>query len=176
MSSIAEGRPKRATAGNRMAKLITGEETEKDEFYETAYGGFKETEGDKEYEEDKNAAPEDDTVDSDFDKEEEDAAAVPKTNGNGTAKTEKRPSETGATDAAAEEPAAKKVKEADGENEEETPVTLIETVEEPVPTNEEESAPKDQEDAATKTAEVEGGEEKVEVEQPSADAVPEPAE
>jgi len=147
MSSIAEGRPKRATAGNRMAKLLTGEETEKDEFYETAYGGFKETEGDNEYVEEKEAEGEDDTVDSDFDKEEEEPAAAD-TKTNGTA--EKRQSQGVAADA--EEPAAKKAKETDGE--EESPA-VIETVDEPktsdaaAPGEEATNGAKDEEKAAT---------------------------
>jgi len=101
MASIATDRPKRPNAGNRMADLISGKE-EKDEFYDTAYGGFKEAEGDNEYKEEKEA--EDDTVDSDFDEDEQ----TPKVSENGS---NKRPSEV---EGVAEEPVAKKLKEDDG--------------------------------------------------------------
>lgn len=47
---MASERPKRTNAGNRMAELLDGKETEKDEFYEEAYGGFTETKEDTEYE------------------------------------------------------------------------------------------------------------------------------
>lgn len=40
-------RPKRANAGNKMAKLLN--EEEEDEFYKTTYGGFDETEQDNDY-------------------------------------------------------------------------------------------------------------------------------
>lgn len=40
-------RPKRSTAGNRMAKLLN--EEEEDDFYKTTYGGFEETEQDNDY-------------------------------------------------------------------------------------------------------------------------------
>ncbi|XP_048004798.1 vacuolar protein sorting-associated protein 72 homolog [Leguminivora glycinivorella] len=60
-------REKRANAGNRMAKLL--DEEEEDDFYKTTYGGFQETEEDKDYVEEKEA---DDIVDSDFDIDEND--------------------------------------------------------------------------------------------------------
>jgi vacuolar protein sorting-associated protein 72 len=44
---MAATREKRATAGNRMAKLLDAEE--EDEFYQTTYGGFDEVENDDEY-------------------------------------------------------------------------------------------------------------------------------
>ena len=43
-------RERRANAGNRMAKLLDEEEECQDEFYKTNYGGFEDTESDKEYE------------------------------------------------------------------------------------------------------------------------------
>ncbi|XP_063371143.1 vacuolar protein sorting-associated protein 72 homolog [Cydia amplana] len=60
-------REKRANAGNRMAKLLDDEE--EDDFYKTTYGGFQETEEDKDYIEEREA---DDVVDSDFDIDEND--------------------------------------------------------------------------------------------------------
>lgn len=42
-------RPRRAHAGRNIAKLLDQEEAA-DDFYKTAYGGFGEEEGDKEYE------------------------------------------------------------------------------------------------------------------------------
>lgn len=43
-------REKRSNAGNRMSKLLDEEEECKDEFYLTNYGGFQDTESDREYE------------------------------------------------------------------------------------------------------------------------------
>lgn len=42
--SLAKNRAKRSTAGNRLSKLLENEDPEKhkDEFYQTAYGGFAE--------------------------------------------------------------------------------------------------------------------------------------
>lgn len=42
-------RPRRSRAGHNIAKLLNEEEAA-DEFYKTAYGGFGEEEGDREYE------------------------------------------------------------------------------------------------------------------------------
>jgi vacuolar protein sorting-associated protein 72 len=44
---MASNREKRATAGNRMGKLLN--EEEEDDFYKTTYGGFAEVENDDEY-------------------------------------------------------------------------------------------------------------------------------
>jgi len=122
MASVATGRSKRATAGNRMAKLINGEEPEKDEFYETAYGGFKETEGDGEYKEEHEV--EDDTIDSDFDAAEEDASKVEQ---NGDAKPVKRTSEANGNNATTEEePAAKVRKEEVGKEANDSGVVVVE--------------------------------------------------
>jgi len=60
-------RPKRATAGNRIAKLL--DEEEEDEFYKTSYGGFQEAEDDKDYIQ---KDEEEDIVDSDFSIDEND--------------------------------------------------------------------------------------------------------
>jgi vacuolar protein sorting-associated protein 72 len=46
--SLATERSRRANAGAKMAKLIDNEE-EKDEFYDTAYGGFGEVKSNKSY-------------------------------------------------------------------------------------------------------------------------------
>ncbi|EEZ98296.2 vacuolar protein sorting-associated protein 72 homolog [Tribolium castaneum] len=62
-------REKRANAGNRMAKLLDEEEECQDEFYKTNYGGFEETESDREYEEEEEG---EDVVDSDFSIDEND--------------------------------------------------------------------------------------------------------
>lgn len=69
--SLASTREKRQNAGAKMAKLIAEieEKQEEEEFYETAYGGFKEIEDDNDFyfkEED----AEDDIIDSDFDADE----------------------------------------------------------------------------------------------------------
>lgn len=42
-------RPRRSRAGHNIAKLLNEEEAA-DDFYKTAYGGFGEEEGDREYE------------------------------------------------------------------------------------------------------------------------------
>ncbi|KAJ8675391.1 hypothetical protein QAD02_011177 [Eretmocerus hayati] len=60
-------RPKRANAGNRMAKLLN--EEEEDDFYKTTYGGFEEAEQDIDYKEEKEV---EDEVDSDFSIDEND--------------------------------------------------------------------------------------------------------
>ncbi|XP_065176502.1 vacuolar protein sorting-associated protein 72 homolog [Sycon ciliatum] len=71
VETLVSGRTPRATAGNRLGKLLN-EETE-DDFYKTALGGFEEESGDEEYETEDDAG---DIVDSDFDNDEgEDAAA-----------------------------------------------------------------------------------------------------
>lgn len=44
---MAASREKRANAGNKIATLLDAEE--EDEFYQTHYGGFQETEDDIEY-------------------------------------------------------------------------------------------------------------------------------
>ena len=44
---MASSRPRRANAGNKMARLLN--EEEEDEFYKTTYGGFEETEQDNDY-------------------------------------------------------------------------------------------------------------------------------
>ncbi|KAJ3666307.1 hypothetical protein Zmor_001757 [Zophobas morio] len=62
-------RERRANAGNRMAKLLDEEEECQDEFYKTNYGGFEDTESDKEYEEEEEG---EDVVDSDFSIDEND--------------------------------------------------------------------------------------------------------
>jgi vacuolar protein sorting-associated protein 72 len=62
-------RERRANAGNRMSKLLDEEEECQDEFYKTNYGGFEDTESDKEYEEEEEG---EDVVDSDFSIDEND--------------------------------------------------------------------------------------------------------
>lgn len=52
---MASSRSKRANAGNKMASLLTSPEIEEDDFYKTLYGGFQEEEGDKDFEEPKEA-------------------------------------------------------------------------------------------------------------------------
>ncbi|XP_065570043.1 vacuolar protein sorting-associated protein 72 homolog isoform X2 [Artemia franciscana] len=66
---MAATREKRATAGNKLAKLL--DEEEEDDFYKTTYGGFEEEEHDEEFQfkEDEDV---EDIVDSDFDIEEND--------------------------------------------------------------------------------------------------------
>lgn len=44
---MAARRERRGNAGNKMAKLL--DEEEEDEFYKTSYGGFDETENDRDY-------------------------------------------------------------------------------------------------------------------------------
>ncbi|KAJ6637286.1 Vacuolar protein sorting-associated protein 72 like [Pseudolycoriella hygida] len=65
---MAATRERRGNAGAKMAKLL--DEEEEDEFYKTSYGGFEETENDRDYVQ-KND-DEDDIVDSDFSIEEND--------------------------------------------------------------------------------------------------------
>lgn len=45
---MAASRARRGNAGSKMAKLLD-EEEEVDEIYKTAYGGFEETNDDREY-------------------------------------------------------------------------------------------------------------------------------
>ena len=47
---MAAERSRRLTAGNRLSRLLNDEESAIEEFYETAYGGFKNEENDDEYE------------------------------------------------------------------------------------------------------------------------------
>lgn len=44
---MAATRERRGNAGNKMAKLL--DEEEEDDFYKTSYGGFEETENDRDY-------------------------------------------------------------------------------------------------------------------------------
>lgn len=60
---MAATRERRATAGNRISKLLNEEEEE--DIYKTLYGGFQEVEDDKDYIQN-NKSDEDDSVDSDF--------------------------------------------------------------------------------------------------------------
>ncbi|XP_078064162.1 vacuolar protein sorting-associated protein 72 homolog, partial [Mustelus asterias] len=64
--SLAENRPSRKNAGNRMSRLLEAEE--EDDFYKTTYGGFHEESGDDEYNTDQSES--EDEVDSDFDIDE----------------------------------------------------------------------------------------------------------
>ncbi|CAH1789648.1 unnamed protein product [Owenia fusiformis] len=67
--SLATGREKRVTAGNKMSRLLENEE--EDEFYTTTYGGFNDEEEDNDF----NTSDEDqdsDVLDSDFDVSEDD--------------------------------------------------------------------------------------------------------
>ncbi|XP_058806864.1 vacuolar protein sorting-associated protein 72 homolog [Phymastichus coffea] len=64
---MASARPRRANAGNKMARLLN--EEEEDEFYKTTYGGFEETEQDQDY---KQEVEVEDEVDSDFSIDEND--------------------------------------------------------------------------------------------------------
>ncbi|XP_048452784.1 vacuolar protein sorting-associated protein 72 homolog [Rhincodon typus] len=66
--SLAENRPSRKNAGNRMSRLLEAEED--DDFYKTTYGGFHEESGDDEYNTDQSES--EDEVDSDFDIDEGD--------------------------------------------------------------------------------------------------------
>ncbi|XP_069796328.1 vacuolar protein sorting-associated protein 72 homolog [Narcine bancroftii] len=66
--SLAENRPSRKNAGNRMSRLLEAEE--EDDFYKTTYGGFQEESGDDEYNTDQSES--EDEVDSDFDIDEGD--------------------------------------------------------------------------------------------------------
>ncbi|XP_051901865.1 vacuolar protein sorting-associated protein 72 homolog [Pristis pectinata] len=69
--SLAENRPSRKNAGNRMSRLLEAEED--DDFYKTTYGGFHEESGDDEYNTDQSES--EDEVDSDFDIDEGDEPA-----------------------------------------------------------------------------------------------------
>ncbi|XP_067832101.1 vacuolar protein sorting-associated protein 72 homolog [Heptranchias perlo] len=64
--SLAQNRPSRKNAGNRMSRLLDAEE--EDDFYKTTYGGFQEESGDDEYNTDQSES--EDEVDSDFDIDE----------------------------------------------------------------------------------------------------------
>ncbi|KAG7279973.1 hypothetical protein CRUP_025225 [Coryphaenoides rupestris] len=66
--SVAVAREQRATAGNRMSKLLDAEED--DDFYKTTYGGFNDESGDDEYHGEHSDT--EDEVDSDFDIDEGD--------------------------------------------------------------------------------------------------------
>ncbi len=44
---MAATRERRGNAGNKMDKLL--DEEEEDDFYKTSYGGFEETENDRDY-------------------------------------------------------------------------------------------------------------------------------
>lgn len=68
---MAATRDRRANAGNRIARLLNNEE-EDEEFYKTSYGGFQETEDDRDYVQKKQADDDDDSVDSDFSIDEDD--------------------------------------------------------------------------------------------------------
>lgn len=68
---MAASRERRANAGNRIAKLLNEEEEEED-FYKTSYGGFQETEDDRDYVQKKSGDSDDDIVDSDFSIDEDD--------------------------------------------------------------------------------------------------------
>lgn len=68
---MAATRERRVNAGNRISKLLN-EEEEEEEFYKTSYGGFNETEDDKDYVQKKQADDDDDSVDSDFSIDEDD--------------------------------------------------------------------------------------------------------
>ncbi|XP_059144399.1 vacuolar protein sorting-associated protein 72 homolog [Physella acuta] len=65
---LALQRDKRATAGNKMSKLLEAED--EDDFYKTTYGGFEEEEEDKDY--NSSQSDSDDIVDSDFSIDEND--------------------------------------------------------------------------------------------------------
>ncbi|KAK9875066.1 hypothetical protein WA026_005866 [Henosepilachna vigintioctopunctata] len=62
-------RERRVNAGNRLSKLLDEEEECQDEFYKTNYGGFLDTESDREYEAEEEG---EDVVDSDFSIDEND--------------------------------------------------------------------------------------------------------
>ncbi|KAI1714079.1 YL1 nuclear protein [Ditylenchus destructor] len=67
---MVPNRPKRSTAGNKMKELLNSHSAA-DEFYENAYGGFKEDEVDENFTPpDETDEEEADEVDSDFDREE----------------------------------------------------------------------------------------------------------
>ncbi|XP_045467702.1 vacuolar protein sorting-associated protein 72 homolog [Harmonia axyridis] len=62
-------RERRGNAGNRLSKLLDEEEECQDEFYKTSYGGFLDSESDREYEAEEEG---EDIVDSDFSIDEND--------------------------------------------------------------------------------------------------------
>ncbi|XP_044757391.1 vacuolar protein sorting-associated protein 72 homolog [Coccinella septempunctata] len=62
-------RERRVNAGNRLSKLLDEEEECQDEFYKTSYGGFIDSESDREYEAEEEG---EDVVDSDFSIDEND--------------------------------------------------------------------------------------------------------
>ncbi|KAL3277140.1 hypothetical protein HHI36_012494 [Cryptolaemus montrouzieri] len=62
-------RERRVNAGNRLSKLLDEEEECQDEFYKVNYGGFVDTESDREYEAEEEG---EDIVDSDFSIDEND--------------------------------------------------------------------------------------------------------
>lgn len=68
---MAATRERRSNAGNRIARLLNDEE-EEEEFYQTSYGGFQETEDDRDYVQKKTGDSDDDIVDSDFSIDEDD--------------------------------------------------------------------------------------------------------
>lgn len=69
---MAATRARRSNAGNRIGKLLNQEEEDED-LYKTLYGGFQETEDDKDYIQKKAAEDDDDdSVDSDFSIDEND--------------------------------------------------------------------------------------------------------
>lgn len=69
-SKMAATRERRANAGNRISNLLNEEEEE--EIYKTLYGGFQETEDDRDYIQNKKDDDDDDSVDSDFSIDEND--------------------------------------------------------------------------------------------------------
>lgn len=69
-SKMAATRERRANAGNRISNLLNEEEEE--EIYKTLYGGFHETEDDKDYIQLNKDDDDDDEVDSDFSIDEND--------------------------------------------------------------------------------------------------------
>lgn len=68
---MASTRERRKNAGNRIDRILNDEE-EEEEFYKTSYGGFQETEDDRDYIQKKQADDDDDSVDSDFSIDEND--------------------------------------------------------------------------------------------------------
>lgn len=68
---MAATRERRYNAGNRISKLLNEEEDEED-FYKTKYGGFHDTEDDREYVQKTKDGDDDDSVDSDFSIDEDD--------------------------------------------------------------------------------------------------------
>lgn len=68
---MAANRERRATAGNRMSKLLN-EEEEEEEIYKTLYGGFQELADDRDYVQQNVKDDDEDSVDSDFSIDEDD--------------------------------------------------------------------------------------------------------